>query len=103
MSSVERYLKKHRYCEPVVTGHSFARTRETLKSKGNKPFRRNRFFDPRRDRNALQQPCFWLQALINTLWYNNCLHFGLRGGKEQRELKWGDLVLKKDTESKEYV
>ena len=35
------------------------------------------------------------QALINTLCYNNCLHFGLRGGKEQRDLKWGDVVLKK--------
>jgi integrase len=43
------------------------------------------------------------QALINTLWYNNCLHFGLRGGKEQRDLKWGDVLLKKDTEGKEYL
>ena len=32
-SSVERYLKIHRYCESVITRHSFARTRETLKSK----------------------------------------------------------------------
>ena len=47
VSSVERYLKKHRYCESVITRQSFARTRETLKSKqkqlkrdgkGNKPF-----------------------------------------------------------------
>ncbi len=43
------------------------------------------------------------QALINTLWHNNCLHFGLRGGKEQRHLKWGDVLLKKDTEGKEYL
>ena len=43
------------------------------------------------------------QALINTVWYNNCLHFGLRGGKEQRDLKWGDVFLKKDTEGKEYL
>ncbi len=26
ISSVERYLKKHRYCESVVTGQSFSRT-----------------------------------------------------------------------------
>ena len=43
------------------------------------------------------------QALINTLWYNKCLHFGLRGGKEQRDLKWGDVILQKDTEGKEYL
>ena len=30
VSSVERYLKKRRYCETVVTGHSFNRKRETL-------------------------------------------------------------------------
>ena len=43
------------------------------------------------------------QALINTLWYNNCLHLGLRGGKEQRDLKWGDVVLKKDTELRQGI
>ena len=35
VSSVERYQKKHQYCESVVTSDSFARTRETLKSKQN--------------------------------------------------------------------
>ena len=43
------------------------------------------------------------QALINTLCYNNYLRFGLRGGKEQSDLKYGNVVLKKDTEGKEYL
>ena len=43
------------------------------------------------------------KALINTLWLNNCMHFGLRGGKEQRELKWGDVVLKTNPFGKEYL
>ena len=34
------------------------------------------------------------QALVNTVWLNNKLHFGLRGCKEQRELRWQDVVLK---------
>ena len=29
------------------------------------------------------------QAVINTMWLNSTIHFGLRGGKEQRELRWG--------------
>ena len=33
LSSVERYLKKHPHSESVTTGHHFARTRDTLKSK----------------------------------------------------------------------
>ena len=43
------------------------------------------------------------KALINTLWLNNCMHFGLRRGKEQRELKWGDVVLKTNPFGKEYL
>ena len=47
LASVDRYLKKHRYSESIITGQNFARTRDALKSKqkqlkregkGNKPF-----------------------------------------------------------------
>ena len=41
------------------------------------------------------------QALVNTVWLNNMLHFGLRGCKEQRELRWGDVILKSDSEGKQ--
>ena len=43
------------------------------------------------------------QALVNTVWLNNMLHFGLRGCKEQRELRWGDVVLKSESEGKQYL
>ena len=33
LSSVERYLKKRRYSESILTGQHFATTRDTLKSK----------------------------------------------------------------------
>ena len=31
------------------------------------------------------------------------MHFALRGGKEQRDLKWGDITLKIDSRDKEYL
>ena len=43
------------------------------------------------------------QAVINTLWLNSTIHFGLRGGKEQRELCWGDVKLKQTPDRKEYL
>ena len=43
------------------------------------------------------------QALLNTVWVNNMIHFGRRGCKEQKELRWGDIVLKTDTDGKEYL
>lgn len=114
LSSVERYLRKHRYSESIITGQNFARTREALKSKqkqlkregkGNKPFEASSLtqeeIDILYERQAMGMTT--PQALVNALWFNNCLHFGLRGGKEQRDLKWGDVVLKTDTGGKEYL
>ena len=31
------------------------------------------------------------------------IHFGLRGCKEQKELHWGEIVLKTDSDGKEYL
>jgi len=31
------------------------------------------------------------------------LHFGLRGCKEQRERRWGDVVLKSGSEGRQYL
>ena len=105
IASIECYLKKCRYSESVITGQNFARTRDTLKSKqkhlkrlgkGNKPNEASSLTPEERDilferkEMGFSSP----KTLINTLWLNNCMHFGLRGGKEQRELKWGDVVLK---------
>ena len=44
------------------------------------------------------------QALLNTVWLNNMIHFGLREVRiEQKELRWGDIVLKTDSDGKEYL
>ena len=114
IASVERYLKKCQYSESVITGQNFTRTREVLKSKqkqlkrlgkGNKPQAASSLTPEEIDilyekkEMGISSP----KALINTLWFNNCLHFGLRGGKEQRDLKWGDIVLKVDSAGKQYL
>ena len=114
VSSIDRYLKRNRYVESVITGHSFEQTRQVLKSKqkqlkrlgkGNKPKEASPLTSDEID-TLYEKGEFGNHsphALINTLWFNNCLHFGLRGGKEQRNLKWGDVTLKVDTTGKEYL
>ena len=42
-------------------------------------------------------------ALLNTVGLNNMIHFGLRGCKEQKELRWVDIVLKTESDGKEYL
>ena len=43
------------------------------------------------------------QSLLNTVWLNSILHFGLRVCTEQRNLRWGDVVLETDSQGKEYL
>lgn len=33
------------------------------------------------------------EALLNTLWLLNSVHFGLRGCEEHRQMAWGDVKL----------
>ena len=36
---------------------------------------------------------FTPEALLNMIWFNNIIHFGLLGRKEHREMCWGDVKL----------
>ena len=42
------------------------------------------------------------EALLNTVWFNNTIHFGLRGCKEHREMCWGDVNLCQTSTGQEY-
>ena len=43
------------------------------------------------------------QSLMNTVWLNNIIHLGLGGCREHRNLRWGDAILKTDSQGKEYL
>ena len=43
------------------------------------------------------------ESLLNTVWLNNTIHFGMRGCQEHRDLCWGDVKLCKDTQGNEYL
>ena len=43
------------------------------------------------------------ESLLNTLWLNNTIHFGLRGCKERRDMCWGDVELKKTVDGEEFL
>ena len=42
------------------------------------------------------------EALLNTLWLDNTMYFGLRGCKEHKDMRWGDVKLKVTADSEEY-
>jgi hypothetical protein len=43
------------------------------------------------------------KALVNTMWLNCTMHFGLRGRHELTQILWGDIVLKTDTSGVGYL
>ena len=43
------------------------------------------------------------EALLNTLWYLNTLHFGMRSRAEHYEMQWGDVKLQIDSEGNEFL
>ena len=42
-------------------------------------------------------------SLINTVWWNNTTHFGLRSRQEHIDMKWGDVKLMSTSTGHEYL
>jgi site-specific recombinase XerD len=114
LASFERHLKKKNYPASIINDLAFEKTRKTLKSKqkelkkqgkGNKPnasvalttSELNTLYE--KDLLGTRSP----ESLLNTLWLNNTMHFGLRGCKEHRDMCWGDVKLKQTADGEEFL
>ena len=114
IQSIDRHLRKNNYGFSVLNDKKFHEVQDILKKKqkqlksvgkGNRP----NAADPLSDEDiatfysrgvlGIHSP----RALLNTLWMNNCTFFGMRSGKEQRDLCWGDLQLKTDSEGNRFI
>ncbi|KAK3097037.1 hypothetical protein FSP39_005788 [Pinctada imbricata] len=100
ISSFDRHLRRHRYGSQR---ESLKAKKSHLKSlgKGAKPMKADPLTD--QDIDKLYE-CNHLgkstpTSLMNTLWFLNTLHFGIRGGSEEhRRICWGDVKLQHDPE-----
>ena len=116
LASVERHLSRSSYgIKTIFKDTDFKKTGDALKAKqmqlkrhglGNRPKATTALTDDEieilfeKKLLGLRSP----QALLNTVWLNNMIHFGLRDVRiEQKELRWGDIVLKTDSDGKEYL
>lgn len=110
LGSFERYLRRQEYSVSLITGADFYGTREALKSKqrnlkqlgkGNKPKTADALDDNDIEKlfEASELGVKTPTSLLNTMWLNNTLHFGIRGGgEEHRNILWGDISLCYDEE-----
>ena len=114
IASFERHLKKTNYPASIITDKEFELTRKSLQSKqkelkkagrGNKERAAAPLSDSEvnilYEKNLLgvSSP----ESILNTVWLNNAVHFGLRGCQEHREMCWGDVKLRRDSQGKEYL
>ncbi|XP_067049127.1 uncharacterized protein [Acropora muricata] len=114
MASFERYLKKKNYGFSIMKDAEFEQARKALQSKqkdlkqkgkGNKP---NASVALTEEEIKLPYDKELLgtstpEALLKTTWFNNTIHFGLRGYKEHQNMFWGDVQLRQTTNGEEFL
>ncbi len=107
-------LRRHNYGQYIANGPTFAQVREAIKSKqkqlkrdgkGNMPNKSDAVSDEELEimwQNG-QLGGSTPDSILQTLWFYNTVHFGLRGSAEHRDMCWGDVELKSDGNKKEYL
>ncbi|WAR26652.1 K1958-like protein [Mya arenaria] len=91
VSSLDRKLKRHKYPFRLIAEqtNAFQLTRDALRAKT-------------KSLKKILGPSS-AASLLNTVWINNCIQFGLRGTKENHDLRWGDVELKTSSSGLEYL
>ena len=114
MSSFDRHLNRMNYGLSIVQSIEFARVREVLKAKqwefksqgkGNRVHKASPINDEEIDTlwQSKQFGSSTPESILDTLWFFNTVHFGLRGSHEHRHMLWGDVTLKTDSTGHEYL
>ena len=114
LGSFERHLKELHYGHSLISSPIFHFTREMLKSKskelkkqgkGNKGNRSSGMTDEEIDQlwstGALGATS--PKSLVHTIWWNNTVHFGMRGVKENYNLCWGDITEETSSNGRVYL
>ena len=112
--SIDRHLRSKGYAFSLVKSTEFDTSKQVLNAKrkeltslgkGNHPNRAEPLSE--KDEELLwssgQLGLGSPQSLFNTVWYHMTKLFGFRGGHESRQLKWGDVELKRDEHGDEYL
>ena len=114
MSSLERRLRFHGYSQTINKNPNFPHSNNAMKAKlaylksqgyGSKPHESDELTDEDID-HLFQYKLLGNktpQQVVNLLHITFSLVMGMRGGKEQRELKWGDIELLTDIDGDEYL
>jgi len=114
IASSKRHSKKNGYSASIINDLVFEKTRKVLQSKQKQLKKQGKGNKPNASVALTSEELKVLydkgllgmcspKALLNMLWLNNTLHFGLHGCKEHRDMCWGDVKLHKTASGVEYL
>ena len=103
-TSFEHHLKKKNYGLCLTKDVQFEQTRKGLQSKQRDLKRKGKGNKPNASASLSEEDIEVLyekdllgsstaEALLNTVWFNNTIHFRLQGCNEHREMCWEDVKL----------
>ena len=109
-----RYLKGKNYPGSIATHDAFRSSRQVLEGKARIARMDGKGNVPNRARslNGAEENIIWesgqlgcnsSRSLIQTVWWNNCLHFGMRGREEHHSLKMEQFRLEIDENGRRYI
>ena len=109
-----RYLKEKNYCASIARHDAFRSFRQVLEGKARIARVNGKGKVPNRARSlsgaeenilweSEQLGCNSSQSLTQTVWWNNCLHFGMRGREEHHSLKIEQFRLEIDENGRCYI
>ena len=103
IGSFERHLKNNNYPASIINVREFELTRRSLQAKQKELKKAGLMlkwiFCTKKNLLGVSSP----ESVLNTLWLNNTVHFGLRGCQEHTQMRWGDVKLCRDSQGKEYL
>lgn len=114
LSSVARYLKGKNYPVSIMDSVAFQQLRSVVQTKqkvakqegcGNLPKKAEALSEEDVDAlwQANQLGTIDPEVILNTLWWQNTVHFGIRSVKPHRDMKWGDVTLRHDANGEEFL
>ena len=109
-----RYLKEKNYPTSIARHDAFWSSRQVLEGKARIARMNGRGKVPNSARSlseaeehilweSWQLCCNSSRSLIQTVWWNNCLHFGMRGRKEHHSVKIEQFRLEIDENRRHYI
>ena len=105
--SIDRFLKEKKYLYSLVNDKEFETSRAVLESKRKELKQKGKGCKPNAaepltisEENKLKEEgCIGIhspKALLNKMWLQNTMLFGIRGGTENHKLRWSDIELRSD-------